>query len=1078
MTPNGRTPSNCFLPCVLMFSGNLPRIWTLIRDCSVCSVPLSGKSLVRSELHSSPALSLDHREYCDNIRLQITGVMSQERCRSSATRERPIIRSHSLYNPEASGPIVDEGYVAERVRAFEGIFNQHWIPVEKANPPQLVPELARDTRSRSSLRPFPPLHQYERPSSSLSSTYISLQDTPTQTRVRRLSRRRLGTFTASLSSDQTPVSKPPRQAVSDEQRRRARRYLARVQKVDEVASDTDMLRQKVGGMVAPYFCSPTRTRASSRTGADCLYDRRSVLTSPRLGISDPQPYAPPIVVFHETRCNPEDDSPTKKPQLRKRTKSILPQRTSDPAPKEDVNTKSGDFPASTTAIYNLGSVIQSCVADSPSSNKQDLDTSPSLRQQSYLTQSSTTTPRVSPNPRSGKTIGKLPANAWPPSPEVYKKSTVSLDALSPSISAPSPSPFSHEGYDRASLARNSAITHSPRTPCVSCNEYTSKIPIWNVNSKPCSTTASPARPMQDRPLLKGDVPGFGRAPPTAGIAAFNNPLPTLSRIPISSHTVKSETYGRFLGYPDGGLRNDICSLSGSVRRDQDIKANPVGYPDDMPSETLQDKAASSICLENKASTQNLVRTPPAMSADSIQPNNYFAGIMDSPVSVSDYPNQSLDRLQARDHSAVTVPKGSSSRASSVNSRSSSFSRLFRNMSSWRLVLVDKDKSDKDQEEARRQAALPTCTVGSTVEKPTGDGLVADKNMNRRQAERLMATQSKQREDHVLAFRERSIAESGSSRRLQNNSRDGNIAPRSSNCYSPQGTSITSPWAKALMQGRSQLSTHGMTNESSSAMATKSHGVLISPPPTAVTTGQSFTQPEPKSLESSASCRSSFEAMAPDNVQDPLHKSVSPQRNGSLFHHTSAGPSKPLRTPSGFRRIRPSSSWMKQSPKITPDRHQHYVFPTLQKAIDMDVRSGKTDSSVSSAAADSAPKVGSLAALSYIKNGIGNARRQPRPCVSLEVLPASPACAEENEGGNTLDTEHGNNRKEENMYSENIENGRANSSASNTSRSSMFMRRNIVRGERIKKVSVVVTLDGPADVRLDASVKKRRQGKSG
>lgn len=118
--------------------------------------------------------------------------MSQERSRSSAARERPIIRSHSLYNPEASGPIVDEGYVAERVRAFEGIFKQHWIPIERAQPPEPV----RDFPSRSSLRPFPPFQEDNRPSSSLSSTYVPIENTPRQIQVRRLSRRRMQTFTS------------------------------------------------------------------------------------------------------------------------------------------------------------------------------------------------------------------------------------------------------------------------------------------------------------------------------------------------------------------------------------------------------------------------------------------------------------------------------------------------------------------------------------------------------------------------------------------------------------------------------------------------------------------------------------------------------------------------------------------------------------------------------------------------------------------------------------------------------------------------------------------------------------------
>ena len=42
---------------------------------------------------------------------------------------------------------------------------------------------------------------------------------------------------------------------------------------------------------------------------------------------------------------------------------------------------------------------------------------------------------------------------------------------------------------------------------------------------------------------------------------------------------------------------------------------------------------------------------------------------------------------------------------------------------------------------------------------------------------------------------------------------------------------------------------------------------------------------------------------------------------------------------------------------------------------------------------------------------------------------------------------------------------------------MLMRTGAVRGERVKKVSVVISLDGPADLRIDASVREKRLGRT-
>lgn len=1077
--------------------------------------------------------------------------MSQERSHSSAARERPIIRSHSLYNPEASGPIVDEGYVAERVRAYEGIFKQHWIPIERTQPPEPV----RDFLSRSSLRPFPPFQEDTCPSSSLSSTHVPIENTPRQIQVRRLSRRRMQTFTSSLSGPQTPIlgstSTLSRQAMSDEQRSRVHQYLVQTGKNDEDEGSSTVPSQKAQGIVAPYIRSPMRRRRNSRVDRPGLSIQHTDMSLQQPVILDPPSGASHQISF-PAQIYPEEASISKKTWASSGARPRMHENIPRLLPRRSIAERLGDLVDKTTKVHEIMSDSRPIASVFQSKDKDDQSTPVSSHLRLGSKHPDATPASVNSDKGTPGTIVRRPKDVWPPLSKASKQTSISPRVQHPPTSTPVRSslprkqdqstsqnrtfpprgqeheepqrPVSSFGTnfsDRPNLdlpLRHRAstltpfMTNSNAQPHIrTCSTIgpstdrrgveakssdesqplykaeaphdieTSKISIWSLDrssrqpDSPSLMKTPMPRPTKVRPPFEDEPLDFAKAPFSAEVAEFENAIPVFSTEPSTSLAIGgAEPSGDYFGYASRKLRRDLSMLSNKHKIDQEVKRYPSSGPVTLQWVASIEEQACTTPQEAESLHSLLDKLSPIAQSEHNKTDSDVRGMVNPPEEMSNQKDESLEAPQTRRESVTSQPRSSGSKASSAK-RTISVSRMFRKVSSWKLVLVDKEKNEKKTEGAQRQVSMPASQAVSIAKEP-----IKNENGEPSRLERISKSSGKFAEPYEDEDKAPPTAEQ----------------PKDE---PPDATQILRPWITSSSNGRGQtvqLSSEpngfegAVSNGSSpqepmpacfgSSPQVAEGSMPVNPPARsqnaspprpliAADTRPGSTNPWVKSLRPSTSRLSCPTATNGNDVfnssEYPLSK-PSPRQSLQTMRKT---PLRPSATPVGFCRVKPSGSWIKDSSRKSAE-HLRYPLscPTMCNANETDLSGGELPASAV-AAAESVPKVGSLAALTYLKNHTGTARRQPRPSISVEVLPASSACFDHVDDENLSTTDQ--------ASGEGDDHGTVESPYSTSSRASMLMRRGAARGERVKKASVLISLDGPADLRIDASVRKKRLGRT-
>ena len=1051
---------------------------------------------------------------------------------------------------------MDEGYVAERVRAFEGIFNQHWIPIERVYPPEPI----RDFLSRSSLRPFPPLHQNARPSSSLSSTYVSVEATPRQTQVRHLSQRRIKTFTSSLSEPQTPMlattSTPSRQVMSEEQRKKIHQYLAHTEMEDEDSKFSIVPHQKVRGMVAPYIHSPTRTRPGSRMDGSRVLNEHTDMTSKQPVLFDPQPRASYQISFPTVQtCATEVQSLQKSGALGD-ARSVIDGKIPRLLPRRSIAERLGDLLDETAELHNGRSGSQATASESPLKNKYLLGT-PAPSHPCLASEASNVTPgSTNSTERTPSTIGRLPKDVWPPSHEApkgspslrgleYSPATTPVRALMPrkldqSIAQgmttsrdggkhrkPQRPASSFGIYPRERPSPNLSLRHRASTlpPCETQSNTqhhlrtfttigpstsrrvieatdsnssqpsrkaelpadceNSKMRIWSLNRSrhqserpsvlrmPIQRPAKLRRPFEDEPL------DFAKAPLPAKVAVFENAIPVLSTEPSTSLVMGSNnSQSNYIGHASRKLQQDLHRLSIDNEASKVEKGLSSSGPLDGQRVRAIEGQASSPFYEAESFDGLLSQLPLVKQCENSRHSGDTDDIVKTPDAMSSHMERSPETSPIR-HNFVTSQTTTSSIKVPSTKRTASVSRLLKRVSAWKLVLVDKSGSEKKTEEVPRQASVPASEVASTseeyVKNYSGKSNALDRiSMLSERTERILNPQKE--EEEGLSAEEMLKDTPESPRRLRSwivalETGRGHTVQLSSEPDGPEGAIIEDPRPSKLKLVDSKSSPKATVHRDLECFAAAPEDASTLRSPNAADREDGLLSTSAISPKPSTSGQALPTAINRNGVSDPLESHSPKLSRGSTPQTTPKAPPKTLVTPVGFRRIRPSDSWIKDSPRKSPERLLYSSsHPTVRDTIEMDASGARSISSAASAAAESAPKVGSLAALTYLKNCTGNARRQPRPSVSVKVLPTSSTGFEYADDENLPDENH--------TSEESDDRGTAESPSSSSSRVSMLMRRGGAKGQRVKKVSVLVSLDGPADLRIDASVRKRRLGRLG
>ena len=1043
--------------------------------------------------------------------------MSEEQGRTSSARRRAVIRSHSLYNPEASGPIVDEGYVAERVRAFEGIFKRHWIPAERPPPP----ELSRDFASRLSLRAVSYENRDNRPSSSLSSAYVSIDDTPSRTQARRLSYRRFQPFSSNISGDQTPLSRaattPTRQPVSEEQKRRIRQYLAMTE--PGATKEPHVPRGTVRGLLSPYIRSPMRTRPVSRLDTS----------------------------FFASQIDLGQVSPTKQRKTLEgavsrldAANSFTTETTSRPSDALD-NARQTEQPGSEDLMRTASPHVGSSEA---------LDASSLPYQPSNLPGQSIT-PRSRPSSDTkGAATGVLPPSVWLPQQETFEHSDLSPEPPSPlgdvndsglqyrnlSVGPQSRGPQTRNGPPRpltslglqslylspeVTLLRHrssiedqnapdsrqkdrepqihgqnhAAQPESPeRNPSKMgkgpekiyrvakdySDEGAQKVPVWDIDgahrplTKQHLSKVPLEKPGSFRAQLEHEPIDFNQTPPSTEVAKIKNTIPIYSTGPNSASAMSgANTPSDYFGYASRRLRDDLYSVSDEILGDQAKDRRRANVQNDLNQAVPVEKLVKAISQESESPNHLPQELPPGISKGA-EAYSEETSIVGNPEIVEEKP---LHTRLSQHESVQTLPKSPNTYAS-LAKRTSSLSRLLRKASSWRLVLVDKEKGGNKIGESTRKASVPVSEVGSIIELTEHDGSGEENGLIPTESplEKIVQPQRDGNEAPLLEGRQQ-MEQRGTWIPRQRHPSVQGIAARSDlhpqGSKDPEKTESVSPWVRAFKLESSPSSSPLAANKDTANYRPNAFRASSYQPPPIAADNCVSTSP----WVDNAVRRSSPKGLSPATNGDSLYYTPgSPLSEPHPNFSANGMPTSPVkrsRTQTGSRGIRPSTSWIKPSSQA-PSRRRSSLTPGSRVRNAIRLHESRGDLKVSQVA-EMAPKVGSLAALTYIKNSSPNHHRRNQPSISVEVLSAPIDLSDEEDidgGQAAVDT-----ADEERVDIHQAQHTLPSRKTPMSSRASTLMRKGGVEGPRVKQVSVVVSLDGPADLRIDASVKKRRMRRS-
>lgn len=609
---------------------------------------------------------------------------------------------------------------------------------------------------------------------------------------------------------------------------------------------------------------------------------------------------------------------------------------------------------------------------------------------------------------------------------------------------------------------------------------TSKVRIWSLDrsrrqpDSPSLMKTSMPRPTKVRPPFEDEPLDFAKAPFSAEVAEFENAIPVFSTEPSTSLAIGvAEPSGDYFGYASKKLRRYLSMLSNKHEIDQEEKRYPSSGPVTVQWVASIEEQACTTPQEAESLHSLLDKLPQIAQSEHTKSDSDVRGMVNPPEEMSNQKDESLEAPQTRRESVTSQPRSSGSKASSAK-RTISVSRMFRKVRSWKLVLVDKEKNEKKTEGAQRLVSMPASQAVS------------------------IAKDSIKNEDGEPTRLERILTSSG---KFAEPYKDEDKAPPTAEQPKdePDATQILRPWITSSSNGRGQtvqLSSEpngfeGAVSNGSSPQEpmpaylgsspqiaegsipvtppAKSQNASPSRPLIAADTRAGSTNPWVKSLRPSNSRLSCPIATNGNDIFNSSEYPLSKPSPRQSLQTTRKTPLKSSATPVGFCRVNPSGSRIKDSSRKSAERLRYPLSrPSIRNVNKTDLSGGELPASAV-AAAESVPKVGSLAALTYLKNHTGTARRQPRPSISVEVLPASSACFDHVDDENLSITDQ--------ASGEGDDHGTVESPSSTSSRASMLMRRGAVSGERVKKLSVVISLDGPADLRIDASVRKKRLGRT-
>ena len=882
--------------------------------------------------------------------------MSEERTSSRAARERGVIPRHSLYNPEASGPVVGEGYVAQRVRIFEDIFRQHWIPVEKA-----PHELHRRFVSLTSLRSFRSQPRDPRSRSALSKAYVPIENMSGPLRTRRLSGRRVQLFGSTASIEykgpRSSNSTPSKRIIGDNEWLSLRlRSFSR----NEDDSPKD-LRSAVPSIIAPYIHSPEHTRLHSRIGGPRSFDEQVGPILREASSFDTPPrqlrriHPPPSSVLHKALLgrNPE--------------------------------------------IGGIANV-----------------------------------PAATPHLQGP--IGKLSRGIWPP---VRDKSENSLSRIQPQ--RPASSLDHHRHHQASDVLRDQTSTIDLRS------------------SKPVSGGSRLLSHFQSQSLIGPECkPRSPRheGPSQATKAAHKSTPPAISTKPDSPLDKQSlEPLNDYFGYASRRLQQDLYSLAAEAEESQSDRANTIS--------TLQDVHHHISLGEPNAPSVQLIDGAPSNNRSGRQHRYGNADCEALPIAPSQENMKNSSGGSTESSSEIlqsSPPKllGTSMHSLPPMRRTSTLSRMLRKVSGWRLTLVDKDRGEGQVEDIPLQKAGRRASKSSTirdVSKDLGTDLQFPKYGQPSTGEAQARSETQVAPVAVLANEDDSRQE---------------VVPQGSGRAKEQNESR--PWHNSLNDTTSQyLSQKSQRRLRSNSNVNPQQSRALNQPRKSATIwydsqlGTCTSTPSLLDLQSSRTLTSESLPITPPPV--PKRSSARevlqsmPERNP-----------KSLTTPTGSRRLRPSNSWIKHPSQSSVTSHMSPASYRTADSVTGNATSNRRSSN--RVTAESAPKVGSLAALTYLKNSRTTYKRTDKPSISVEVLPATSDSSSDDE--NPEDT--GDDRMVEDSSAMENPQFADDEGSQGSSRASLYLRGSKGRRERVKKVSVVVSLDGPADLRIDTSVRRRRLAK--
>ena len=889
--------------------------------------------------------------------------MSEEPTSPRTARERGVVPRHSLYNPEASGPVVGEGYVAERVRIFEGIFRKHWIPVEKASH-----DLHRRFVSLTSLRSSRSQPGDLRPRSALSKAYAPVEDMSGSLRTRRLSGRRVQLFSSTASFEHKGLSSsnstPSRRVIGDNEWL-SLRLLPFSLNGDESPKD---VRRAVPSIIAPYIHSPTHTRPPSRIGVSGSFREKAEPILREASFFDTPP--------RQLRRMHPSPSPVLRNGLLGRNPEVGGITTDRAAPSNDVRV--------TTAHLQ-------------------------------------------------RSIGKLSRGIWPPA---TAESENSLPHMQPQRAASSLDHRRHYEALNTLRDRSSTIDLRSSKPVRNRSRLRSHLQ-WQ---SAIGTEGELMSPCHERP---GQV----------AQEAHKSTSPAISTKPDSLLEKQSlEPLTDYFGYASRRLQQDLYSLAAAEEESQSDGTNTIS--------TWQGVHHRSSLREPIASTVQLIHGIPNNDRSEGQHENVNANDEALPVAHSQENTTNLSK-GSTDSSSETqqssTPKllGSSMHSLPPMRRTSTLSRMLRKVSGWRLSLVDKDKNE-GRVEGPLQRADRSASKSSNlrdVSEDLGTDLRFPKygQLGTEEAQTVSGTQVAP--PSVLANEEDSCQEDVS---------QGSGGAKERNKSRLWHNALNETTSQHLSQQSQRRLRSDSDVDPQQSLASKELGE----PATIWYNSQLGTctsTPSLRDLQSSRTLTGESLTITPPPV---------PKRSSARERLQSSPKRTPtsLTTPTGFRHVRPSNSWIKHPSQSSVTTHVSRASYRTAKSIVGNADGNKK--SPNRVAAESAPKVGSLAALTYLKNSRATNKRTGKPSISVEVLPATSDSSSNDE--NPEDT--GDDPGAEDSSA--LENSRFadDEGSQSSSRASLYLRGSKGHRERVKKVSVVVSLDGPADLRIDTNVRKRRLAK--